>query len=360
MSRAAGAWYFTRVKTWLIPLCLTVVLALPTAASAVVVERLYEASVPVADQSEAERTRAMRDALGVVLVRISGQQAAAQLEVVSDLVRSAPRMVQQFRYETLEQGRGLRLVVRFDPRAVQRAAIDLGVPVWGDERPALLVWLAYDDGSRRGLLDEFAPEGIARMLTEVAELRGVPVIVPLMDLEDRTALAFTDVWGGFEDRILAASERYRPNAVLVGRLFRVDSDRWSARWSLYEDDTAGYAETAPGMLATVVGDGIHWVADGFGRRFAVMPDARRDGRTRLLVEGITDMGAYATLYRYLEGLSPVGSVAVEGAEGDRMTFALELRGTVQQLQQAIALGSRLRPGDPVESLDGSLHYRLGR
>ena len=32
------------------------------------------------------------------------------------------------------------------------------------------------------------------------------------------AVTFTDVWGGFEDRIVAASTRYRADAVLIGRV----------------------------------------------------------------------------------------------------------------------------------------------
>ena len=69
----------TRLLLSLATLCAA--LALPAApAHAVVVERLYEATVPVPDQSEAARREALRDALGVVFVRASGRPDAATID----------------------------------------------------------------------------------------------------------------------------------------------------------------------------------------------------------------------------------------------------------------------------------------
>ena len=108
------------------------------------------------------------------------------------------------------------------------------MPVWGPERPLTLVWIAVDDGvGGRALLgaNEAAQFGTpttpqrAELLTTVradvvaaADERGLPIAWPLLDLEDLNAVTFTDVWGGFDDRIVAASTRYRADAVLIGRV----------------------------------------------------------------------------------------------------------------------------------------------
>jgi hypothetical protein len=138
----------------------------------------------------------MATALGEVLIRVTGQRAAPELPAFADLLAAAPSLVQQFRYEfqdrvdevTGRPRRELQLSVRFDPRAVQRAAIERGVPVWGSERPATLVWLAWDDGRERGLMDESAPSNIDPALVRASTRRGLPLVTPLMDLEDRSAL----------------------------------------------------------------------------------------------------------------------------------------------------------------------------
>ncbi len=55
-------------------------------------------------------------------------------------------------------------------------------------------------------------------IVAAADERGLPIAWPLLDLQDRDAVTFIDVWGGFEDRIVAASARYRADAVLIGEV----------------------------------------------------------------------------------------------------------------------------------------------
>lgn len=322
----------------MVALCVALA-GVPASVSAAVVEGLYEATVPVADQSAAARREAEREALSAVLVRATGRRDAVALPGLAGLLDSASRLVQQYRYESRESG--LYFAARFDPAGVQRALFERGIAAWGRERPAVLAWLAYDDGFERALVDDEAPLAIREAFGVAAQARGLPTIAPLMDLQDRGALSFADLWGGFEDSIQQASRRYASDAVLVGRLYAVDAERWGARWILYSGDEVTHAESHPGALEEVTAFGVHWVADLFADRYALMPEVAQDGRTRVVVAGIGDVAAYARVTRYLESLSPVVAVAVERVDGDEVTFALELRASAAQLERAIALGSRL-------------------
>lgn len=349
------------MPTRLLPILAALFMAFALPAHAVVVDGLYEATVPVADQSTDAQRQGLADALAVVLVRNSGSRTAASLEA------DASRLVQQFRFErrdavdpeTGEAMSQLFLWARFNPTAVQRVLVDNGLPIWGRERPAVVVWLGYDDGFDRALVDDTSPPAFRAALTETARRRGVPVIPPLMDLQDRAALPFTDLWGGFDDAILSASSRYAGDAVLVGRLVALDAETWGARWILYEGGAATHFESAPGALAAVVADGIHQLADRFAVRFALLPDTAPDGRTRVIVAGIDGIESYASVLRYLASLSPVAGVSVERVERDEVVFLLELRGTPEQVERAIDLGTRLtREADDWEALTGALRYRI--
>ena len=44
---------------------------------------------------------------------------------------------------------------------------------------------------------------------------GLPIALPLLDLEDMTAVTFADVWGGFDEPVQRASTRYRADATLI-------------------------------------------------------------------------------------------------------------------------------------------------
>ena len=78
-----------------------------------------------------------------------------------------------------------------------------------------------------------------------------------------------------------------------------------------------------------------------------------------MVAGVDDLDDYASAMRYLHSRSPVADVAVTRVERDEVMFTLELRGTREQLEQAIALGSQLtRAPDDLEAVTGALRYTI--
>src|SRR5688500_18507192 len=116
-----------------LPVCLALAGALfATAfdARAVAVRGLYEASIPVRNQSPDLREAALRQALEIVLVRVVGTRALPQPAL--DLVPRASSLVQGYGYESAAGGgRDLRLRAQFDARAIESALRGQGLSVWG-------------------------------------------------------------------------------------------------------------------------------------------------------------------------------------------------------------------------------------
>jgi uncharacterized protein len=302
---------------------------------------LYEAEVDF----EGDRDEAFRAALGKVLVRITGRRDVAARPEVAPLLGNAASYAQQFRRPVPD-----RLWAAFDGTAVERELAALGLPVWGAERPSTLLWIAIDaGGGRRFVLasvEEFEEEAAIREeLLAAASDRGLPMVFPLMDAEDRAQASFAEVWGGFEDSILAASERYGADAVLVGRL--AADDLGHGRWMLYAADgverwTGGAAES------------IGRLADLFAARFAVVSlgEARP---VHLVVSGVDSIEDYGRISRFLGSLTAVESLGVESVEGDEVVFRVALRGEPGTLDEAVRLGGLLHPDGT-----GPLSYRVAR
>ena len=98
---------------------------------------LYQATVPVADRSEASQAAAFEAALKIVLVRVTGRRAAEEDPALAPLVANARRYVQQYRAAPDNQ-----LWVAFDSAAIDRWLTQNDQPIWGRERPSTYVWLA--------------------------------------------------------------------------------------------------------------------------------------------------------------------------------------------------------------------------
>lgn len=321
---------------------------LPAIAPAVTGQELFEAEVPVSSQQPAERASAMKQALSEVLVRVTGQRELPQQPAGRALLDGAGNYVQQYRYFTVPDSEPPRLImrVRFDGEALRQALREQGVAFWGDaERPDTLVWLAVEDRGRRYIVAEKDETPAGQQLEQASRQRGIPLLFPLMDLEDQSKVRFSDLWGGFFDHAREASQRYNPQAILIGRLNRSPTGSWVARWNLLVAGSPSSWTNSDNQLAAVLSDGIDNVADTLSSRLAVRDAGAPAGMVSVRVDDIRTLAAYARVNSYLDSLTAVRQLQVEEVNPTSVRYALQLDGSLQGLTQTIAIGTVLEP-DP--------------
>src|SRR3569832_1673191 len=114
---------------------------------------LYEAEAPVMDQRAAARGDAARAALAEVLAKVTGDAGAARRPPFQPLLQQAEQWLQRYQYRaTPGEPTAQSLVASFDREAVNQRIYEAGLPVWGSNRPQILLWLAVDDGGGRTLV----------------------------------------------------------------------------------------------------------------------------------------------------------------------------------------------------------------
>jgi uncharacterized protein len=313
-------------------------LAMP-APAAVVVPRLYEASVPSGGTGDAARTAAFAAALKSVAIRTSGRRDAGE-RLSPAALADAGRLVQRF-----GDNPDGTLLVGFDRTSIDRLLAQSDLPVWGSERPVTLVWLSIEDASgQQNFVGSQTVMPESRVLQQVADLRGLPLVWPVMDTEDRQLASVLGNGEQAATRLATLASRYRADAVLVGRARRGPGTDLTVRWSLHFGSTNADA-------AGSVPEGVHFAADQLAGLFSAANGAERS----LVVDvaAITDLKAYAETLNYLEGLTLVRSAAVEHVNGDTVRFRLQVRGDAGLLARAVRLGTKLAPeqGDGVVATD---------
>ena len=293
---------------------------------------IFSAKVPIEDNSPDTREAGFKDAISRVLIRLTGSRSAASDGAVVDIIDSAASYVQGYR-QIRDDGKTL-MRVDFDPNALEQALAQSGLSVWGRQRPTVLIWLAVDNrNGERFLITTDQDNSLSKRIKTVAEDRGLPIILPLFDTEDRSLISFADIWGGFNEAVDAASARYAADAVLVGRA-RSRGRNWEVRWSLND---GVQRQQWVGSFA----DGIHHTADAFAQAFSIAEAAA--GEALLSVEGVASFSDYGRIIEHLNKLSIVEHVGLEEATNDALKFRLVLRGDVSVLQRAVSLGGLLRP-----------------
>ena len=219
---------------------------LPLPVFAMRVPGLYTAEVPVPDQSEKNRDEAVQTALRMVLVKLTGDRFAGNRTDLAPLIQQAENYMQEYRYRQIsptQTGAGvpqelsLKLSVRFNEESMNQSLRALGVPVWGSERPSTLIWMVVEgDNREREMISMDNGSHYLTVIADRANLRGIALIFPLMDLEDTARLRPGDIWGDFKQPVLDASARYHPDSILTGVLSAPAPGIWEGRWTAYIND----------------------------------------------------------------------------------------------------------------------------
>jgi len=330
-------------------------------AAAVEVVGLYTAEVPL-DKEEADpQAAAYRRALEEVLVRVSGSELLADPELIDRVFPNPASYIVQFR-----SGADDTVWVSFDGEAIEKALRQAGQTVWESDRPLTLVWLAVDWGQgQREIIGADDPERVQdaarsidrnrllrERILETAERRGLPLIFPLLDTEDLQAVSFSDIWGGFDEPLLAASGRYDVNSILVGRLRPGNNQRnqWNYYLGTEERSWIGEPEMA-----------VNLVADDLVAEFAVSGSARLES-IDLLVSGIDSIDAYGSIQNLLSGISIVESFVAREVTGDTILYTVDVRGGAERLGKALEFRGLVRQngfaGDlfPADALNSRLEF----
>lgn len=332
-------------------LCCALTAAVASASGAAEPGDLYEAEVPVADQRAAARTEAARAALAEVLVKVTGDPAAPSRPALRPLLQQAEQWLQRYQYRPAPAGAGGQvLVASFDREALKQRIYAAGLPVWAEQRPRLLLWLAVEDGGRALIGGDAYPELQAAALAE-ARRRGLPVSLPQADAQDRAALAATQVG----DDLLRAAARYDADGVLMGRLTPAGPQRWRGQWTLSHAGR-GASWNAEGAPAELVAQGIGAAAAELAQRYALVLTPGVGSVATLTVDGIGEVQDYARVSRYLGSLDPVSTVAVERVDGEQVVYRLGIRGELQGLTRLLAAGKVLGPASAAAG--ETLAYRL--
>ena len=348
------------------------------------VSGLYSQQIPVTNDGEAERNRAFREAFAAVVVKVSGDprwlenlaieraiaQAQNYVEATSYISESIqlpledntlPLDSDEEQFYTAEQ----RIIsVNFAAALINELLADAGIPVWDDNRPSVLVWMVLQNsaGEREFLTVGSNPE-IVKVMQDFAAARGLPIIFPVLDFEDRKSLSENIAWNLDEAAISSASERYGADSILAGRLHFTASGELVGLWQFRFQEETDVFDGFDSELKSYLYDPLNRITTQLAGYFAILPESIDGDTVRLRIDGIKNLNDYSSLLNYVENLGLVATVTTAEVDGERIELQLSLVGDTRQLYEQIALDRDLLPiYNTVEdsSFATLLHYRWTR
>lgn len=325
----------------------------PPSGAAPPLQDMLAARVPVADQSAGARDEALKAAIAQVLAQLTGRGDIARAASLADLIKSPQPYLQRYHYEQSENG-GLDLVARFNEQSLRHTLAQHGIPTWQAGRPPVLIWFAFDAGGERELINEDTDIGQQprEALRTAASKLGIPIIFPLLDLQDRQRVRYSDVSGGFSDPVLAASQRYSTELVLMLRVVEAHAD-WNGRWALYRNGAANSWQSEGGSLDQMLADGVRALAASLRPHYTLLPNLAASTLMQIKVKGVDSLERYAAVEKLLAGVLGVTAVSLSDAGADwvRMQLTLNVSSSLvqQELSRNPSLESATSPAAPASS-----------
>lgn len=367
---------------------------------------LFTVTVDVESESAQERGLASRAALKTLFVRVTGDKSAtetypllasstakfdryiASYSYQKHKVKPAVNAVDPFvaamgdeldaeiispeRDESLAYAKNelgaqdvLRLNLVFQAEAIKRLLRQAGAPYWQANRPGVLVWLVEQRGDQRLMMNADNAPHFYQALNSSAQARGIPLIQPLLDLEEARLINATDIWNMSVPIIRKASERYDNGAVLVGKLSQAYDKSWFGQWTLLYRGERKVEHYRGSNLSDYFVRGSDMVADRLAADYAVSARQQQlSNNLTIKFSGVREHADYVALSEYLRQIPALKTIQLSHIDGEHCYFSLNGSNDIDKVSALIELNKRIvlaENNNTDELLMNKLQYRwLGR
>ena len=243
---------------------------------------------------------------------------------------------------------GLAVRFEFDRQLVTDLVTAAGEPLWTANRPAVLAWFVVEEQGEAVFVGRDTSPEAAEAMVAAFTRRGVPVRLPLLDLEDTAALSADDVQALDAGKLREASARYDVDHIVAARINVLSTGETVGDWSYFFEDERLDRQVSAADFDSHVQAGVDLVGTAMASLYSVAPVDVEGGGVLMSVVGVGAYADYAAVLNWLEGLELVDGVKVVRLAGDRLELRLDARTEASQLPSIIELNPRLQPSLVIE------------
>lgn len=314
------------------------VLVTSLSAGAAQVTDLYQAEV----EATGGAAQWQRLALQQVLVRVTGNADIAGLPAIAPELAAPSAYVKQF--ESVRHQDGNRMRVLLDAVKINQLLQSNQLPVWGNMRPDILVWLVVQDGQQRRFIRSADTE-LTTALQKAFKQSALPLLQPLYDFDDVNQLSDTDVWAGFWQPITQASGRYNPDIVIAATVdmqagegnaaLKLSWQRQADNRTFRDEVTAADADSLMQAFASLL-------ASQLAQQYASVLSSESGAQLLLEVQQLQNLADIVNVQRLLQQLVGVTEVTISRFANGSAYYLISSSTGADGLMNALRFSPRLK------------------
>ena len=333
-------------------LFLSLSLGIPGISGAALVEDLYTVELAVADQTTSQRLEVFKQAFGDVIIKVSGSSSMMGGPGFRGPLNNSARYVHQYSYikrkdENAEEFEGGQLILRvtFNQEMVENLLRENTVPIWGKERPSTLLLISYEVNGAASIVSSDTVNDIVNEIDGLALRQGLPILFPLLDLEDRTLIGVQDIIDTKEESISSLSARYAPDALLVGRIIGETGKGWKGLWQARLSDKLFNWSFNASSRENVMSQAIAQLAQTLASEYALVSYQSVDQDVLLTVDDVVELKDQIKLQSYLQSLEAIERAQLVLIKQHSVTYKVKMHNTTEDLSRLIMLGNVIEQVD---------------
>lgn len=313
-------------------------------AQAVQTHGMNTANVPVADRSAQALQKALQEACNQVLVKISGNTSVSTVPVVQNAQRKINNLVESYSYATQTDSPGdsqLMLHVVFEAGAIKRLLKNAGQAIWSSDRPLTLIWLSVPEGLQTTVLSSDDTNSLTTLIKQTAQQRGIPMILPTMDLQDQAEAALTSTQLPSNHQLTVSAQRYGVQSVLAGSIMSCGNGQFQGEWQLLLHGTPYEWQTSGANVVQAVTNGINQAADMMANQLATIDSTSLQSTLTMQIDGVASLNDYVHVVAVLRHLTVVSKVTVSDMQNDTLLLKVNVVGGADGLVNALKIVQHL-------------------
>jgi hypothetical protein len=289
------------------------------------IKKPYEVTMLLEDQNIGTLKKAKLKAFKQMLFRRSANKDIVKIKVIQKEYTKITQYIQKIEFSTKDVS---SVTLHFEPRLIDRLIKIAKQPLWDFNRPTTLLWLAYESHLKNNrvtktIMTENAESSeYIHAIQKEAIKNAIPIIFPLMDLDDELLVSLSDVWGGFHSKIIQASERYMVPSIMRGKIFQRGSEWFGHYTHIHKKEKKDFrfkAENVSKLHAQM----IEKLGEVLCQHYCITEsDIKRELFVNIL--DIPDFKAFQKVKQFFSQLLAIKRVEILRTEKNKTTFKLEL------------------------------------
>jgi hypothetical protein len=289
-----------------------------------------------------------------VFVKVSGKTSIADNPDLKSHLSKSTALMQEYGYTSNSTNTQMPylLTVRYNTEGVNQLLRNANVPIWGVDRPLILAWVDIEVPNKPAeIIDAGSETDIPNALKQRAMQRGLPMLLPMMDVTDLNLVSVNDIATMTAPNLVSAAKRYASDAILIARVFPtatgfsvqakllLGTDSWD--WNLSENNLTRLMENL-----------VDNMTDTLALRYSSVTTNTTQTHLTVKITGVTQQNDFADLMRYVQHMTSVISAEPMKISGDNVVLSINLHGTNDAFVKAISLDKKLTP--VADGTDGTI------